>query len=268
MLVSSDSSELLDVNSVNSVFAVYSVEGLPTSGYRNWVEHWHGPREQKALACGALDAYDRERATGSLTDDDLQPILAAARSSRFAVWDIGLRMLCRVAGRHALALAALEGLFDSGTAMLRCRVVTSFRDCLPREFCVHMARRGLADRTKSVRVGAGDTCLRLLLKELLTEMCRVEQNEKCPKARLNMRCSIGLLRDGFFLWPRDEDGSRLFEVRISEGVPGEFIYLGPPWCPESVSTEEEARRYAEEFRRVQGRTHRPFRWDDEGRTSG
>ena len=249
-------------------FGLYSVEDLPTSGYRDWVEHWHGPREQKALAAAALDAYDRERATESLTDDDLQPILAAARSSHYGVWDIGLRMLCRVAGRHALALAALEGLFDSGNAMLRCRVVTSLRDCLPREFCVHLARRGLADRTKSVRVGAGQTCERLLLKELLDEMIRVEQNEKCAKARLDMRCSIGLLRDAFFLWPPDEDGSRALEVRISEGVPGEFVYLGPPWCPESVSTEEEARRYAEEFRRTQGRTLRPFRWDDEGRTSG
>ena len=164
----------------------------------------------------------------SLTDDDLQPILAASRSSRFGVWDIGLRMLGRLGGRHTRALAAMEGLFDSGTAMLRCRVVTSLRDCLPREFCVHMARRGLADRAKSVRVGAGQTCQRLLLKELLTEMSRVEQNEKCPKARLDMRCSIGLLRDGFFLWPPDEDGSRTLEVRISEGVPEEITYLDPP----------------------------------------
>jgi hypothetical protein len=258
--LSSASSEFLHVD---------AVEDLPTSaGYRGWLDHWHGPGEQKALARGALDAYDRERATGSLMDDDLQPILAAARSSRFAVWDIGLRMLCRVAGRHALALAALEGLFDSGKAMLRCRVVTSLRDCLPREFCVHLARRGLADRTKSVRVGAGQTCQRLLLKELLGEMIRVEQNEKCAKTRLLMRWSIGLLRDAFFLWPPDEDGSRTLEVRISEGVPQEYVYLGPPWCPESVSTEEEARPYVEEFRRVQGRTQRPFRWDDEGRTSG
>lgn len=255
------------MSSASTEFGLNSVEGLPTSGYRDWVERWHGPREQKALAFGALDAYDRERATESLTDDDLRPILAAARSSRYAVWDIGLRMLCRVAGRHALALAALEGLFDSGKAMLRCRVVTSLRDCLPREFCVHLARRGLADRTKSVRVGAGQTCERLLLKELLGEMIRVEQNEKCSKTRLLMRCSIGLLRDAFFLWPSDDDEPPSFMVRVSDGVPERIVYLGPPWCPESVWTEEEARPYAEEFRRVQGRTDRPFRWDDEGRTS-
>lgn len=258
------------MSSASIEFGLNAVEGLPTSEYRDWVERWHGPREQKALACGALDAYDRERATESLTDDDLQPILAAARSSRFGVWDIGLRMLCRVAGRHALALAALEGLFDSGNAMLRCRVVTSLRDCLPREFCVHLARRGLADRTKSVRVGAGQTCERLLLKELLTEMSRVEQNEKCPKARLEMRCSIGLLRDAFFLWPSDDDGPPDFLVRTSEGVPEEITYLGPPWCPEPelIATDEEARPYAEEFRRVQGRTLRPLRWDAEGQTNG
>ena len=255
-------------NTTSGIPDVYSVEGLPTCEYWDWVEHWHGPREQKALARGALDAYDRERATESLTDDDLQPILAAARSSRFGIWDIGLRMLGRLGGRHTRALAAMEGLFDSGTAMLRCRVVTSLRDCLPREFCVHMARRGLADRAKSVRVGAGDTCLRLLLKELLTEMSRVEQNEKCPKARLDMRCSIGLLRDGIFLWPPDEDGSRALEVRTSEGVPEEITYLGPPWCPESIATDKEARPYAEEFRRVQGRTLRPLRWDAEGQTNG
>jgi len=260
--VSSDSSEFLHG------YSIYSVEGLPTWGYRDWVDRWHGPGEQKALARGALDAYDRERATGSLTDDDLQPILAAARSSRFGVWDIGLKTLCRVAGRHALALAALEGLFDSGKAMLRCRVVTSLRDCLPREFCVHLARRGLADRTKSVRVGAGETCQRLLLKELLGEMIRVEQNEKCAKARLEMRCSIGLLRDAFFLWPADDDEPPTLWVRVSDGVPEHITDLGPPWCPESVWTDEEARPYVEEYRRVQGRTDRPFRWDDEGRTSG
>ncbi len=260
--MSSDASEFL------GVYSVYSVEGLPTSEYRDWVDRWNGPPEQKALARGALAAYDRERATESLTDDDLQPILAAARSSRYGVWDIGLRMLCRVGGRHALGLAALEGLFDGGSAMLRCRVVTSLRDCLPREFCVHLARRGLADRAKSVRVGAGETCQRLLLKELLGEMIRVEQNETCEKARLPMRCSIGLLRDAFFLWPSDDDEPPSFIVRVSEGVPEVIVDLGPPWCPESVSTDEEARPYAEEFRRVQGQTHRPFRWDDEGRTNG
>src|SRR5262245_41348697 len=150
MLVSSASSEFLHVycgggeltpddlrRLTTALEQLNSVEGLPTSGYRDGVERWHGPVEQKAMGRGARDAYDRERGTGSLTDDDLQPILAAARSSHFGVWDIGLRMLCRVAGRHALALAALEGLFDSGNAMLRCRVVTSLRDCLPREFCVH-----------------------------------------------------------------------------------------------------------------------------------
>jgi hypothetical protein len=235
-------------------------EGLPTSCYRDRLAKWSGPQEQKVLACSALDAFDRSSTAGEPTSDDLESLLAASRSNHHGVWDIGLRMLGRLGSRHRSAVSALEQLYVSSRAMLRCRIVTALSDNLPREFCVKMAKRGLNDNAKSVRVGAGQTCLRLSLAELVAEMERVAQNESCPKAKLDMQCSIGLLRDGFFLWPRP-DGTHSFMVRISDGVPLHIVHLCPPWCPEPIFDMEEARPYADEFRRVRGQTRSPFRWD-------
>jgi hypothetical protein len=202
-----------------------------------------------------------------VTADEIAPVVDAARSPYFVSWDIGLRFLCRLGARHEVARQAMRTLVETGRANMRGRTLASVRDRLPKEFCIEMARRGLADKSKSVRVAAGQLCLRLLLTEMLTELEVTARSECHPKTRLDFDWSIGLLRDAYFLYPQP-NGSQALVVRLSDGVPLELVWLGPPWCPESVSDRAEAKHYADNFRRLRGRTHRPFRWDTEGAEAG
>jgi hypothetical protein len=196
----------------------------------------------------------------TVTEEEIAPVVEAARSPYLVSWDIGLRFLCRLGARYEGARQAMRRLMETGKADLRGRTLASTHDRLPKDFCIELVRRGLADRSKSVRTVAGQVCLRLLLTEMLPELEQAARSEPHPKSKFDLEWSIGLLRDAFFLYPRP-DGSQALVVRISDGVPLQLVWLSPPWCPESVTDKHQAKIYADEFRRVRGNTRRRFRWD-------
>jgi hypothetical protein len=244
-----------------------TLEGLPVSCYREWLQRRWEDTTKKAPAVRALDVYETLADCETVTADEIAPVVEAACSSYFVSWDIGLRFLCRLGARHEVARQAMRRLIGTGRAELRGRTLACVHDRLPKEFCIEMARQGLTDRSKGVRAVAAQVCLGLGLTEMLTELEAAAGAECRPETKVDLEWSIGLLRDAFFLYPR-ADGSQALVVRISDGVPLEIVWLGPPWCPESVTDRGEAKHYADEFRRLRGRTRRPFRWDMEGGEPG
>ena len=79
--------------------AVYSLDGLPVSSYREWLREWlrerREERSKKLLAERAMDAFEALEDRKTIRADDLRPIIEAARSPYIVAWDIGMHFLCR-----------------------------------------------------------------------------------------------------------------------------------------------------------------------------
>jgi len=153
----------------------------------------------------------------------------------------------------------LLGLMAAGRAGTRVRAIQAINDGLPRELCLEIARRGLADRSRLVRHGATEVCRCYLFTELLSEVDATAATEAHPPTRREMQIAAGLIRDVYFRYARD-DGSPAFVVRVSDGRPASMLWPGLGWCPEPRD-DREAREFADRIRRQLAHTWRPFRWD-------
>lgn len=239
---------------------VYSLDGLPVSSYREWLRERREDQSKKILAERAMDAFEALKNREKIGADDLTPIIEAARSPYLVAWDIGMHFLCRLAAGYEVARDSMRDLMACGKSQVRVNLIAVLHDRLPKEFCIEIIRRGLADESKRVREIAADRARILILHELLPDLIRREADELEPKMKFAMKWAISLIRDCYFVYHRP-DGSRAFVVRISDGCPAELLYPGPGWCTQADIDERGPKAVAEEIRRVSGRTQRRFRWD-------
>jgi hypothetical protein len=240
--------------------ALYSLDGLPVSSYREWLRERREDRSKKRLAELALDTFEALANQQSIQAYHLAPIIEAARSPYLVAWDIGMHFLCRLAAAHEVALDAMRNLMACRMFRVRVNLIAVLHDRLPKEFCIEIIRRGLADKSKRVREVAAGQARVLILHELLPELCRCAEGEVEAEMKLAMICAIALIRDRYFVYSRP-DGSQAFVVRISDGYPAALLYPGPAWCTQADIDERGPKAVAEEIRRVSGRTRRKFRWD-------
>lgn len=240
--------------------AVYSLDGLPVSSYREWLRERREDRPKKLLAERAMDTFEALEHRKTIGADDLTPIIEAARSPYIVAWDIGMHFLCRLAAAHDVARDAMRNLMAYGKSQVRVNLIGVLHDRLPKEFCIEIIRRALTDKSKRVRDVAADRARVLILHELLPDLTRRAEDEVEPKMKFAMNWAVALIRDRYFVYPRP-DGSQAFVVRISDGYPAELLYPGPGWCTQADIDERGPQAVAEEIRRVSGRTQRRFRWD-------
>jgi hypothetical protein len=110
-----------------------------------------------------------------------------------------------------------------------------------------------------VRGAAANVCRCFILTEMLDDLRQAASAEADPATKWEMELAVGLIRDTYFVYARP-DGSRAFVVRLSDGIPASMLWPGPGWCtPEDIDRRGPS-AVAEEIRRTNGRTARPFRW--------
>ena len=241
-------------------------EVQPVSAFRDWLHARREDESKKRHALNALDAFETLAERGTITRNDLAPVVEAARSRYFVSWDIGMRFLSRLAAKHSVAREVMADLMLTGTAAERVRGLRSLWDHLPKSFCLNLIRQGLRDRSKRVRQAAADHALCLILSEMVDELSQAASVETDGETRWQMEHAVALIRDGYHLFTRP-DGTETFVVRISDGFPAKLLYPVPGWCSEADIKRKGAKAVAEEVRRqTSGATDRPFRWQkDEGR---
>lgn len=240
--------------------AVYSLDGLRVSSYRKCLREGREDQSKKRPAERALDCFEALKKRMAIRGEELAPILEAARSPYAIAWDIGLHFLCRLAAAHEVARDGMRDLMAGGKARVRMYLLAVLHDRLPKEFCIELIRRGLADTSKRVREVAADQARILILHELLPDLIRSAEAEPEAEMKFAMNWAIALIRDRYFVYT-GPDGSRAFVVRISDGYPAELLYPGEGWCTEADLDERGPKAVAEEIRRTSGRTQRRFRWD-------
>jgi hypothetical protein len=193
--------------------------------------------------------------------------MEAARSPYFVAWDIGLELLCRLAARHQAARDAMSNLMNSARSPVRSRILGAVHDRLPKQFCIDLVNRGLADRSKRVRGAAADCCRRFILREMLDALSQVASRETDAGVKFELEYAMGLIRDEYFVYARP-DGTRAFVVRISDGYPPALLYPVPGYCAVADIEGRGPAAVAEEIRRAHNRTMRRFRWDTEDTEQG
>jgi hypothetical protein len=251
------------------IFFTYWVfrEVLPPSSFREWLGERKEDESKKKPAFKALDTYDVVAKRIRIGKEELAPIVDAARCRYFVSWDIGMTFLSRLGWKHSVARDVMADLMLTGKADEKVRLLATLTDHLPKSFCLNLLRRGLKDRSKFVRRTAAEVSRRLILSEIVDELCQaagVERDAEAgwPNTKWQLQHAIALIRDGYDLYKRP-DGSEAFVVRISDGFPATLHYPGPAYTEEDIR-QRGAKVVAEEVRRQNASaTMRAFNWPSE-----
>ncbi len=236
----------------------------PVSSYREWLQTQKEDEAKKRPAFNALDAYEALAKRARITQEDLNPLLEAARSRYMVSWDIGMRFLSRLAARHSIARECMADLMLAGKAAEKVRVLGALWDHLPKSFCLNLIRQGLQDRSKRVRQTAANVARCLILSELVEELHQATNLESDADTKFQFELAVALIRDGYHLYQCPVDGTEVFVVRTSDGYPARLLYPGPGWCTEADIKHKGPKAVADELRRQNaGATERPFKWPQE-----
>ncbi len=172
---------------------------LPAFNPRKWVESELRDPFKKQVALNALEAFECLITRESIQAEDLAPILRAAQDTSTLVADFGIVRLMELAEKHNIVLDTLRELFASTKLKDRFVVIASLRCALPRDFLLEMVSKGLTDRSGKIRWKAAQVCGGLGLKELLPLMESRLSVEKNSDASYELKCSTGILKEGYYL---------------------------------------------------------------------
>jgi hypothetical protein len=184
---------------------------------RYWVQsHPRITDEQRRLIFAALDSFELLVGTPTVSPEDLAAIMEAARCPWVAVGDIGGRALAELAGRHQAAQDAFRVMIASRKSSERLQAVDHLSARMPTSLNQEILRRGINDRSKSVRLCAARKCDRLHLREMLPELEQRVEVEPAPELKQRLEFHIAMIRDGYLI-ERKEDGEIQLCVRKRNG---------------------------------------------------
>lgn len=151
----------------------------------------------------ALDAYERVRQSGKLSDDDLETIVFAACSKRSLLWESFVGKLASLGEFFEEARNAVWIMANDRYANVRLNAMTCLTDNTPRDFAVKLLTYGLDDKSCRVRQKAADFALRIEIWQVLPAIKDALQRESHSKTRATMEYAVGLLGEGFYVMPNE-----------------------------------------------------------------
>jgi hypothetical protein len=104
-----------------------------------------------------------------------------------------------LAEKHPVVLNVLRKLFSSKKNNERFIVIAYLRSNFPREFLLEIVSKGVTDRSSFIRWKAAQVCGHKGLKELLPLIESRLSDETNDNALYELKSSIGLLKDGYYL---------------------------------------------------------------------
>jgi hypothetical protein len=173
---------------------------LPAFNPRKWVECKIKDPAKKEIALGAVEAFDHLITRKRILSEDLAPILKAVQHTSRVVADVGAERLMGLAEKHNIVLDTLRELFESGKSKDRFMIIAYLIETLPRDFLLDIVGKGLSDKSTQIRWKAAQACGSIGLKELLPLMENRLSLEKSANALHALKTSIGILRDGYYLY--------------------------------------------------------------------
>ncbi|NOU98361.1 hypothetical protein GC093_34845 [Paenibacillus sp. LMG 31456] len=206
---------------------------MPTTRTRKFIEEAFNNVEEKQILLATCDVYDTLEPKETITIDELEPIVNAARNKHMGVWQIGADFLWKLAIKHEVAREAIRNLITSKKVNERLQIIACIRKGVSVPFCKEIILTAIADKKgKRVREKAAQAFKELNLKELVPIFEDALDREQDDQTKKSIEMYLGLVRDGYVL-------KASFDNKLSLGFPTKkggicFITVSH----EEVKTEE------------------------------
>jgi hypothetical protein len=189
-----------------------------------WLRDVLQPRYPELVAplVAAIEALDLYRSGTPLTEKLLQPIVAAASSSRRPLYENATSFLGSITETQSLAIEAVVKMSKSKDATLRFNAILCLKECTPSDVTLQILRQALIDKSSRVRKKAADWAGRLRLKTLVPELESAAAIEQHTGTRTTILFELRLLRDGYILDPAAPNGFYV-TTRTKGGVASRFV---------------------------------------------
>lgn len=179
-------------------------------------QNWKDPGDRK-VGNAALKALERSLGEGNPTEKDIEPVVAAARSSHKGVFDVGGTALALLAERFVVAREALSDMVSSKDWKHRLVAISYARPSFPRPFLIELLRRGLQDASERIVQKAAERCADAGLTELEADMTTAEGAARDKTTREWVSLMKDLARQGYAVRPKGR-GEYELVVKGSRGT--------------------------------------------------
>ncbi len=178
--------------------------------------------ELEPMILAAINAYDLILQKQSITSQWLEPIVAAASSSRRPLCETVTPFLGRLTGLYVEARQAVMQMAQDPRSHVRFNAILCLDEKTPRPFSLELIRKSLLDKSSNVRLKAADWAGRLRTREVVPELAEALAKKGNAKAKDTIEFELKLLRDGYILEPGPDDGFNITTF-CSNGIAGRWI---------------------------------------------
>jgi hypothetical protein len=206
---------------------------MPTEYTRKFIEDVIIETEQKEILVTACYMFDLLVTKESITVEEIEPIVTAAKHKSMSVWQIGANFLWALAVKHEVAREFIRILITSKKANERFQIMASYREDVPTWFSKEIILIGIHDKKgRRVREKAAEAFYALDLKELIPIFEEAYVNETNEQTKKSIGLFLPLVRDGYKLEQIDEHTLSLTFRTKGLGMKGMWVR------PEEVKTKE------------------------------
>ena len=123
-----------------------SAVSIDSQSFRDWLQSQKAHAELIAVSTQAIDDYDSLNASNDKASELLDRLASATEHARFVVSEVALPLLSRIAVTSSEARQRIHVMSHSRKMEMRRRSI-QYLNGLPREFCVDLLTRLLADKS-------------------------------------------------------------------------------------------------------------------------
>jgi hypothetical protein len=192
--------------------------------YERWIQQYLKPRFPELVkefrAC--LSGYERIKANNRVDKHSLNAIVRAASSPRAPLLNTAIHFLSDLSGRYPEVDEAIVTMSNDKHWYVRCHAILSLDQETPRDIVLAILKKGLQDRSASVRRVVTWQAQSLRVSELIPDLENQLAIEPHSGAKHSIDFHLRLLRDGYGLEYRDGEPPFLWIPTI-DGMRGCYV---------------------------------------------
>lgn len=192
--------------------------------YEHWIQQYLKPRFPELVkefrAC--LNGYERIKSNNRVDERSLNAILRAAYSPRAPLLNTAIFFLGELSEHYPEVNKAIVAMSNNRHWYVRCHAILSLGQETPNDIVLAILKKGLQDRSASVRRVAAWQVQSLRVSKLIPDLEDQLAIEPHPGTKHSLDFHLRLLRDGYVLEYRDGEPPFLW-IPTSDGMRGCYV---------------------------------------------
>ena len=173
--------------------------------------------ERDFRAC--LNGYERIKTNNRVDKRSLNSVIRAARSSRAPLFNTAIHFLRDLSAHYSEVSEVILTMSTDKHWYVRCHALLSLGQGTPKDIVLAILKKGLQDRSASVRGLAAWQARSLRVLKLIPDLENHFAIEPHPEVKYSIEFHLRLLRDGYFLERQDGETPFIW-IPISDGIRG------------------------------------------------